>query len=520
MPIINTTATFEFYSHDPISRTAVLPEGIDVEVLFTDNGIVDYTTIGLTDNSLPGAIITSAWQVNTSAAAANINISALGATIGNIEVSASDINGTTVSATDGEYRFVVQVTTTPPIILISNNPSTKLIDPDPVIATVHVISPGYNDINSFGLMLGSVGTILTSGVVNQYIPYPNETYTIEISGTGSLMVSADDIFMNSTSAEDGVYVNYQGNPVLSCSGRELDLVNLLPRHLRYGETGEFMAFFEEFLNNMYHCKNSDRYDSDKQDNANKISILEKIFRLSTLHDADTIDMDYIQFFASYLGYNINISRGNLGNLTNTDLTSYNTNGTDPDIDISDSEVSQRYLRFAVRNLPTWYRIKTTRNAIKVMLFSFGLVGDILTNYTAPIEDGGYTNDESKWLTFDDRYADSSLSSQIPTTWFGTPHFSIAIDYDQSPPNWFKQIPLILDAIESIRPINTVLDEISTVLERQTFPISVKAVSRFTSTSYFKGAFTPEPYLPVIDNALITDNNEEIISDDGSILYWG
>ena len=34
----------------------------------------------------------------------------------------------------------------------------------------------------------------------------------------------------------------------------------------------------------------------------------------------------------------------------------------------------KYLRFIISNLPTWYKIKTTRNSIRIMLFSFGIIG--------------------------------------------------------------------------------------------------------------------------------------------------
>ena len=45
-----------------------------------------------------------------------------------------------------------------------------------------------------------------------------------------------------------------------CSGREVDLVNFLPNHLKVGEVGEFIKFFEDFLNNMYFCQNEYRND--------------------------------------------------------------------------------------------------------------------------------------------------------------------------------------------------------------------------------------------------------------------
>ena len=511
--------TIEFGVPIPTNKTAILPTGdITVEVTAWNHNPLSYTSIGLTSNSISSAAITSAWQVDPLTTKAIIYISANDNISGILEVSAINDLGTSAVSADTDYSFVIPTSAVSPVIVISNDPANKIIDPEPVIVTVQVISPGYTDIQSFGLLDGSVGTIISAGIVNPFIPYPNLTYIIEISGSGELLVSVDDIYENVVSASDGIYVNYN-NSKLSCSGRELDLVNFLPGHLKNGEVGEFIKFFEEFLNNMYYCQNDFRNDPEKQTNEYKISILEKIFRLSTLHDPDIIDMDYIQFFANYLGYDINISRGDLGNLTNSDLTSINTNGNDPDNDVSDSIVSQRYLRFAVRNLPTWYRIKTTRNVIKVMLFSFGLVGDILINFTAPIEEGGYNNDESKWLTYDDRYTDSTLLSQVPSDWFNTPHFSISIDYDNSPVNWFKQLPMIIDAIESVRPINTVLDEISATIKRRVYPIHINAASRVNSTKYFKGATIPNPVEPEQVSYIEDESGNILVDDNGNQVTY-
>jgi len=76
-----------------------------------------------------------------------------------------------------------------------------------------------------------------------------------------------------------------------------------------------------------------------------MSILEKVNRLTELHDPDLIDLEYIQYFANNLGYNVNVNRSQFGN-----------GGTDAN---SEEELN-RYLRFMVRNLPSWYKIKTTR----------------------------------------------------------------------------------------------------------------------------------------------------------------
>ena len=57
-----------------------------------------------------------------------------------------------------------------------------------------------------------------------------------------------------------------------------------------------------------------------------------------------------------------------------------------EIDNGSSSISdqQKYLRFVVQNLPNWYKIKTTKNCSKVMLYSFGLIGvwlNIIQSYS-------------------------------------------------------------------------------------------------------------------------------------------
>ena len=100
-----------------------------------------------------------------------------------------------------------------------------------------------------------------------------------------------------------------------------------------------------------------------------ISVLEKTNRLTELFDPDLIPIELIQFYAANLGYEVGLSRDNVGiNSTDTQTT-------------EDIINQKKYLRFMVRNLPTWYKIKTTRNSVKMMLYSFGLVGDFIYYFT-------------------------------------------------------------------------------------------------------------------------------------------
>jgi len=180
---------------------------------------------------------------------------------------------------------------------------------------------------------------------------------------------------------------------------------------------------------------------------NKISILERIKRLDTLQDPDEMDAKYLAYFAKNLGYDVNINRAELGNLA--ELNEEECTNDD----------AEKYMRFALRNLPLWYRIKTTRNSIKMMLYSFGMIGDISNYYTdnyLPESQGG------KWLVPDYNMISDSVAD-IPNGFYPTPHFTIWVDLDisENSLNWeTAKRTQIVNAIESVKPINTVFRKLS------------------------------------------------------------
>jgi len=279
--------------------------------------------------------------------------------------------------------------------------------------------------------------------------------------------------------------------------RNINLVEYLPQYLRGGETEDFLVLFEEFMNNMFdgedgwvtntsalainqnwaefqqifsYSANGSSAQTDATDaqyttiswpsNANlptsqqKISILEKVARLTELHDPTLIDIDYIQFFAANLGYNVNVSRNEVG----VSGTSDNWGTTEFGGSCSAADIN-KYLRFVIENLPSWYKIKTTRNAIKVMLYSFGLVADIIEYFTDSyyqVSEGG------KW-----RANFKSDLSDINNNWFPTPHFAIYVEFDLSSDISFEvsRRQKVVRAIESIRPVNAVFRKLTGYVER-------------------------------------------------------
>jgi hypothetical protein len=246
--------------------------------------------------------------------------------------------------------------------------------------------------------------------------------------------------------------------------RKINLTNFLPEYIKSTDIYEFTQFFEDYLNEMYDGvpgysietsgfsttyggsgeTSGDEisatvygYDNEiiptSASNYNKISVLEKVYRITDLHNPDLIDVEYFQHFANYLGYDVALNKG--------DITSQST------------EEGNRQLRFFLRNLPNWYKLKTSRNAIKTMLFSFGLVCDVVNYYTQD-----YINN---WKLSNLSYYNGKVRedlSDINNDWYPTPHFMLWYDINRSGANLsfdVSQANQIINAIESIRPANTV-----------------------------------------------------------------
>jgi len=285
------------------------------------------------------------------------------------------------------------------------------------------------------------------------------------------------------------------------TGKRIHLKDFLPGHLEQSDVGEFVDFFEDFLNRLYYndlsaVGTNDDFDIDSDGvhtyyatcatsdgdyvtsadttyggtsaipiryqitSADTISILEKAKRISDLHDPDLIDITYIQRLANLLGYNIGIDKAGVSDLN-------------LGVNAQSEEDINSYLRFIVSNLPNWYKIKTTRDSIKVLLYSFGIIGDIVYRWTsdnitsANPNAGGYGDDELYWSEEDTYLSADNALRNIPDNYFPTPHFAIRIDAINSPPSWFTNIDKIISSIDTIRPINNVFRFLS-ILYLDTF----------------------------------------------------
>lgn len=317
---------------------------------------------------------------------------------------------------------------------------------------------------------------------------------------------------------------------LASQGKTIHLKDFLPSHLEQSEVGDFIEFFEFFLNTLYYNDVSARGTNDdfSIDNngvhtyyatsstsegdevtsagssydtsavsvkyqitsADTVSILEKARRISDLHDPDLIDIEYIQRLANLLGYDILVDKSGVSDMT----LGFNAQ-TEEDIN--------SYLRFIISNLPNWYKIKTTRDAVKVLLYSFGIVGDIIYRWTsdnitsANPNSGGYGNDATLWQEPDPGLVEHIAMLNIPDNYFPTPHFSIRIDANNTPPAWFVNIDKIINAIETIRPINNVFHSISIIFQETLDSIYV----RMDTYDRVKNMFPMNSVIPSLDDII-------------------
>jgi len=330
-------------------------------------------------------------------------------------------------------------------------------------------------------------------------------------------------------------------------GKEINLKQFLPDHLEQSEVGDFVGLFEDFLNELYYNEISatgtlDNWTTDADgektyfkyqttsagnivtsanpngygtvsateeitDPAHTISILEKARRIAELKDPNLVDIEFIQRIANFMGYNIDVHRNNIN-----DLTSATVN----------DEYTNQYLRFVVSNLPNWYQIKSTRNAVKVLFYSFGLVGDLVYRWTSDElssnanhpTSGGYGNDPTFWLEEDPNGLTSGVSD-FPDNYFPTPHFVIRIDANRTPASWLNDLDNILRAVEVIRPINDVFDTLQIIFNLELETVYVRMDSYHTTKAIwpFNGSYPEVP--EILDLIEESGSMPDIIEETGS-----
>ncbi len=288
---------------------------------------------------------------------------------------------------------------------------------------------------TIGLTPNSVGTIITSGIQSLDGEY-KFLVPVQISATGYVEISATN-YVNQTSTIR------ENNFIIGCEkGRKVNLTNFLPINYRdkfdgsSSELYQFVELFQNYLNTLY----------VSTDDSCNLSTLEKIKKLQEFRNIDKIDSEYMYQYANMLGYDIGINKSQIGT-----FSSSTGNYSD-----TFEQYQDKCLRFILGDIPNWYSIKTTRNAVKIMLLSYGMIGDIVENYTLDYN--------LFWKQNKVRY-DQYVSNDISKEWYPTPHISVGIDLNNTPYEnaYSDSIKNIISSMESIRPANVVIDSLQGII---------------------------------------------------------
>jgi hypothetical protein len=347
----------------------------------------------------------------------------------------------------------VPVQLTNPIIkLVGSNPDTR-VSKGTVESTFEITD--YTN----GIFVPSIrlNTQLRGDIVSISPIIEGKKYSVvvSVSASGSVEIFAQ----NFIGRESSLRIN---NYVIRCDyGREINLVNYLPYNDRYSATEElsefekFTLFFEEYLNSIY----------ESSEEGCNLSMLQKIADITKLHDIDSINVNHIPFLANMMGYEIDVNKNEIG-----------TFGGKGDMSDEDFKAYQeKALRFVVRNLPNWYSIKTTSNSIKIMLLSFGIIGNAVEYYTL---------DYDKMWKLNRVEANKFVSDDMGASWFPTPHLSVGVNISETDVEIISDVNVrkqVLNAMEAIRPANVVLESIVGYTDAQLPEVSTTIKFKTTKT---------------------------------------
>ncbi|MFW5804285.1 MAG: hypothetical protein ACOCWG_03530 [bacterium] len=195
------------------------------------------------------------------------------------------------------------------------------------------------------------------------------------------------------------------------------------------------------------------------ENKDKISLVEKIYRLLDLKDPWLMDSNFLQSYADDRGYNVNL------NLTNFGITGF-------DVDETEKE---KQVRFVLDNLSYWYRMKTTSDSLRLLMFSFGMIGGSGYYFT-----DDYSTDFNKWKlsvsSIDDKTNEEVLNlDNIPDDYFPTPHFLIWYDLAKSLSGVTQEDKLkhIGKAIKAVKGVNQVFHGVAVGFTADSHPVIAK-----------------------------------------------
>lgn len=374
---------------------------------------------------------------------------------------------------------VVDVDSPPTNIILSNNILSNNTQLNSTIGTLSSVDVDPGDTFVYTLVSGTGDTDNSSFSISGDTLINNITFDYDIQSTYSIRVRSTDFYSEYFERQFQLNVSFPHGT----SGKTIDYLTYLPQHLKDSEVYEFVKVFQDFSNGLYNTSLS-AYPSytAKYDDSNNIStgtkvvgisILEKIKKIAELRDPSMIDLDYVKYFASMFGYEINFSRQDIDTfLTGADIETSTSAAREFDIN--------QHIRESLEVSPWFNKLKTSKTALQFILYSFGIVGYIKDVYT--------TDYKNEWIVF---YNDVSqtLETFVTKECYPTPHFRLTVDLENTPTNWRNNITKIIDVVDTLKPIQTVFDGIEMfLLSHVTVYVHIASILKQTSVLNWNGNY--------------------------------
>lgn len=213
-------------------------------------------------------------------------------------------------------------------------------------------------------------------------------------------------------------------------GRKYDLKPYVPNYLKQSDFYEFVKLFELYLNTLY---------TNLTKNTN-ISILEKIAKIGDFNDIDRIEHCLMYHYAKHYGSEFNMDLQTMLDL-NLGFYAEGALATRTEDDVLD------IIRYALKNLPYYNKIKGTNNGMVMALKMFSLSCKII-NLWCKMEPT--IEKKADFLEEDRLY---NFTSYFLTSRFNIEFNSLNVDFQ----SFNSSLDVFIKFIKGIKPITRILN---------------------------------------------------------------
>lgn len=260
-------------------------------------------------------------------------------------------------------------------------------------------------------------------------------------------------------------------------GRKYNIRRFVPSYLRNSDFGDFIEWFELFINTFY-------LGLDKKLN---ISGLEKIARIANFNDIDMIENALLQHYSNEFGNEIPFNKDVIGNLTNT----FNTFS----FGYRDEQEVYEIIKYVLENLPNYNKFKGTNIGVYGSLKMFSLSCKIINLWVKkdePIETNPKFIEENAIKDFTDL--------------FQTGRFNIDVNSQVSFKSINENLEYFVAIIQSIKPITKILNNIKYTVnaDANVTLIRLSEEAEYETTDY--------SYQPVWVGSLIKNDTVSIVDE--------